>query len=256
MANTTIYTAARAAAAAAVLAASTVCFLVSGCGKPELPRLDANTLLEIEQLRTTNQDLRKRVRGLEEQVSTLQTLGDKRIENLYLVQRIRLGASTGGVGLDKDAGDDGVKATIEPIDQHGSILKAAGAAKVQVFDLALPEGSNLLAECVYDANTAAKNWIGGMFGGYYSFQCPWRAGPPIHNELTVRAEFTEYLTGKTYTAQKVIKVDLTPMNKNHPVIPPATAPATAPAAVAVVETTTQPAAAEPSTGPATAPEKP
>ena len=125
--------------------------------------------------------------------------------------------------LDKP-GDDGVKVTITPVDQAGSDLKAAGSGKVQVYDLAAPEGENLVAECSYDANTTAKDWVDSLFGSYYNFQCKWRSGPPAHSELTVRAAFTDYLTGKTFTAQKVIQVELPP--KDEPKTRPATAPAT------------------------------
>ena len=198
-------------------------FLSAGCDTIEPPRLDANTLLEIEQLRADNRELRGEVRELEGQVETLRQLGDKRLDLLYKVQRIKLGSVTGGVNLDGKCGDDGVKAAIAPVDQHGSVLKVAGAVKVQVFDLAEREGARLVAECERDANTAAAAWYGGVFGGYYGLSCPWRSGPPAHDELTVRAEFTEYLTGKTFTAQKVVKVDL-PAPPKEPETQPATKP--------------------------------
>jgi len=182
--------------------------LCVGCDKPEPPRLDANTLMDIEQLRTANQELRREVRDLRGEVKTLRQLGDKRMDLLYKVQRITLGSVTGGVDTDGKSGDDAVKVAVVPVDQYGSTLKVAGCMKVQIYDLAAPKGRNLLAECGCDVDSAAEKWSEGMFGSYYGLTCPLRGRPPAHAELTVRVEFTEYLTGKTFTTQKVIEIDL------------------------------------------------
>lgn len=197
--------------------------LPAGCEPPEPPRLDANTLLEIEQLRSANRDLRRDVRDLERQVETLTGLGDKRMERLYQVRRIRLGSITGGAEFDDVEGDDGVKVAVSPIDQHGSVIKAVGSVRVRVMDLAALEDRNIVAECEYDANATAERWFGGMFGGYYGFECNWPSGPPAREELTVRVEFTEYLSGKTFAEQKTIRIDL-PKPKTQPARRPKATP--------------------------------
>jgi hypothetical protein len=218
---------ATAAMAACVIPAA--CVMLIACTPQRPARLDANMLLEIEQLRTRNKELHKQLLQRDEQILALQNLGDKRLDRLYTVRRISLASGTGGASTDDKPGDDAVKVNVAPIDQYGSVLKAAGSVKVQVFDLAMPQAGNLLAECDYDPNVAAKNWSSGLFSSYYSFTLPLPAEPLAHSELTVRVEFTEYLTGKTFTAQQVIKVALPPKPATQPASRPTTRPGTQPA---------------------------
>lgn len=204
--------------------AMTACIMLAGCLSPtpaDGPK--ASELTEIETLRVQNARLREQLAQRDQQILTLQGLGEKRLEQLYTVKRIRLGKGTGGADTDAKPGDDVVEVVIEPIDQHGSVIKTAGRVKVQIFDLAAPKATNLLAETSHDPNTVTKHWVSGFMGGYFTFTCPLPA-PPDHSELTVRAEFVEYLTGKTFTAQKVVKFDLPP----RPTTQPTTAPSVRP----------------------------
>ncbi len=195
----------------------TACIMLAACVPPTPANgPTANELTEIETLRTEDARLREQLAQRDQQIITLQALGEKRLEQLYTIKRIRLGKSTGGANTDAKPGDDAVKVVIEPIDQHGSVIKTAGSVKVQVFDLAAPKAKNLLAESNHVPNTVTKHWVSGFMGGYFTFTCPLPATPD-HSELTVRAEFVEYLTGKTFTAQKVVKVDLPPPAETQPV---------------------------------------
>ena len=217
------------------------CVMLAACTPQRPVRLDANMLLEIEQLRTRNEELCKQLSQRDEQILALQNLGDKRLDRLYTVRRISLASGTGGASTDDKPGDEAVKVNVAPIDQYGSVLKAAGSVKVQVFDLAALQGKNLLAECDYDPNAAAKNWVSGLFSSYYAFTLPLPAEPPAHSELTVRVEFTEYLTGKTFTTQQVIKIALPPKAETQPASRPASAPTTQAASGPVIGPTSQPA---------------
>lgn len=207
----------------------TACIMLAACTPPKpAAGPTATTLTEIETLRVQDARLREQLRQRDQQILTLQALGEKRLAQLYTVKRIRIGASTGGANTDAKPGDDAIKVVVEPIDQHGSVLKAAGSVKVQVFDLAAPKATNLLAESCHDPNTVTDHWVSGFMGGYFTFTYPLPA-PPDHSELTVRIEFVEYLTGKTFTAQKVVKVDLPAEPSSQPTTRPATQPATVPA---------------------------
>ncbi len=240
---------ATAAMAACIVPAA--CVMLTACTPQRPVRLDANMLLENEQLRTINEELHKQLAQRDEQILTLQNLGDKRLDQLYTVRRISLASGTGGASTDDKPGDEAVKVNVAPIDQYGSVLKAAGSVKVQVFDLAATQAGNLLAECDYDPNAAAKNWVSGLFSSYYAFTLPLPAEPPAHSELTVRAEFTEYLTGKTFTTQQVIKVAPPPKPETQPAGGSASQPASQ-AATKPAQPTTSPAT-QPTSGPATKP---
>ena len=155
-----------------------------------------------------------------QQVEGLLALGDKRLEKLYLVQRLRLGSGTGGADLDGKPGDEGVKVFLEPIDQHGSVLKAPGAVTIQLYDLAAAAKENLLAEYRFDLDETAGHWHSGFLAYHYRFTCRWKAAPPKHDEVTVRVEFLDYLTGTKHTAQKLCKIE----RPTQPTTQPATKP--------------------------------
>ncbi|MGB2821663.1 MAG: hypothetical protein WBF17_11820, partial [Phycisphaerae bacterium] len=150
------------------------------------------------------------------QVENLLALGEKRLEKLYLVQRIRLGSATGGINLDEDPAHDGVKVFLEPIDQHGSVIKAPGEVTIQLYDLAAPEKENLLGEYRFGLDETAGHWSSGFLAYHYSFVCRWKSAPPGHEEVTVRVEFLDYLTGRKHTAQKLCKVALAPKPATQP----------------------------------------
>lgn len=197
-----------AAAASALLAA-----LAGGCKVMPLEAWEKH-VRELEGLRENsraltedNQKLRTQLADREKQIRTLQALGPKRLEKLYYVQSIRLGRYTSGVDLDDKPGDDAVKVLLEPMDQHADAIKAPGDALVQLYDLAEPPGKNLLGEYRWNVEQLAKTWAGGFLSYHYGLECPWKSTPPGHDEITVRVEFTEYLTGKKFTAQKVCKVN-------------------------------------------------
>ncbi len=162
-----------------------------------------------KQLRLVSQEkteLSQKLRKQDEQISTLLGLGDKRIENLSYVKTIRLGRFTGGVDTDKKTGDDAIKVFLKPIDQQGHVIKAAGEVKIQLFDLAAEPADNLIAQYNWDAEGISKQWYSGFGVSHYSFICPWKSTAPQHDEITVRVEFTEYLTGNKFDQQKVCTI--------------------------------------------------
>jgi hypothetical protein len=95
---------------------------------------------------------------------------------------------------------------LKPIDRDGHTLKAAGAVTVQLFDLSEGAARNLLERHDFSVAQAAGHWS-GFLASHYRFDCRWKAGPPTAKELTVRVTFTDYLTGRTFTAQKVVTID-------------------------------------------------
>ncbi len=171
---------------------------------------DDNTRLQEQLLRQ-----RRLVEDQRRQIRTLQGLGRKRLERLFHVSRIELGRYTGGVDLDGRPGHDGIRVYLLPKDQYGHTLKAAGDVKIQLFDLAEPAAGNLLATYEFTPDAIARNWHSGFATYHFRFDCPWKSAPPRHAEITVRVTFTDYLTGKPFTVQKLVKINP----------PPTTAPA-------------------------------
>jgi len=198
------------------------------CGCAPYPQIDpavAERDRAVEQARTLRLEveaLRGRLARSEKQVADLQALGADRLSKLNRVQRIRLGSHTGGIDLDGRPGDDAVRVFIEPIDQHGSVIKAAGSVTVRILDAAAERNRILLSEHRFDADRTAAGWSSGLLSTHYRFTCPWGADPPKRDSLTVHVAFLDHLTGKTFEAQKPCKIAL-------PAEPPTTAPASRPA---------------------------
>ncbi|NLF30754.1 MAG: hypothetical protein GX591_07690 [Planctomycetes bacterium] len=146
-------------------------------------------------------EMRLTVDAQAEQIRTLQGLPDRRLDRLFHVQRIRLGRYTGGVDTDGRPGHDAVKVYLDPIDQHGSVIKAAGDVTIDLFDL--PAGGVRLGSFTFGAGELADAWRSTPFGDRFIFTCPLGDARPSGSEVTVRVTFTEYLTGHTFTAQAV-----------------------------------------------------
>jgi hypothetical protein len=203
------------------LALLALLMMLGGCG-PTQAEFDQsrNEAVELRQqvaaVRVELEGLQNTINEQRQQVDTLMNLGDKRLELLYQVQRLQVGRYTGGVNTDNRPGDDAVKVMFSPIDQQGSELKAAGSLTVELYDLAAPADRNLVGKCSYSVQDMSRFWYSGFATYHYSVVCPFMS-PPRHEEITIRIAFTEYLTGKVFTAQTTAKVNLPPQ--------PATAPA-------------------------------
>jgi hypothetical protein len=239
----------------AALAVVLVSLLASGCGAidPTIPfrrqLIEANS--RIDHVEADNLELHAQLARQDEQVRTLQALGEgKRIEKLYTVKRIELGDRSGGVSLDEKTGDSGVKVYIEPIDQYGSSIKAPGEVTVELYDLAAPPAENLVATSRFGVEEVGKKWVNGFLTQQYVFECPWGSNPPRHNQLTIRVKFVDYLTGQSFAEQKVVTVTLRPTTQ------PATSSAPSPAATKGPGLTTLPSLPPTTTSAATEPMRP
>lgn len=191
----------------------------TGCGDPCEQKLQAlrDEVIEaedrIERLQEEKRQQSSSLQSQEKLIQRLRGLSDARMSNLFTVQSIELGDYTTGVNLDDTPGDDGVRVRMVPIDASGSPLKAAGSVKIQLYDLA-QEDEPLVGKCSFGVEGIGDYWS-SHFGTYhYRFECAF-SRLPAHEKITVRAEFTDYLTGTVHHAQKVITVDL-PADRTDP----------------------------------------
>ncbi|MCD6304187.1 MAG: hypothetical protein J7M21_04415, partial [Planctomycetes bacterium] len=195
-------------AVAALLAAGALA--MPGCRDGQVATDNADLIAAASRLRRRVDELEKTLARRDRQVANLQALGEKRLEKLYTVRRIALGRATGAVDIDGNTGDDAVKVYLEPIDQYGSVIKAAGEVTIQLYDLAAKPGENLLAQYHYDVEATAGAWRSGFVAYYYVFTCPWKDRRPSRGEVTVRVVFLDYLTGREFSRQTVCTVHLPP----------------------------------------------
>jgi hypothetical protein len=152
-------------------------------------------------------ELENRVAQQSEQITTLQGLGEARMDDLYYVDSVTLGKFTGGWDFDGDDIEDGVRVFIVPQDQYDSLLKSAGSVKVQLYDLNADPSEVLLAERTWTPAEMTDAWASGFMGSHFSLDCPWTQATPTGSDVTVRVEFVDSLTGKTFRAQKLCAIN-------------------------------------------------
>ena len=187
-------------------------FLV-GCETPDSP-----TKTLSEQIETLKQDKSRLTRQIEQsksknkdlqqQINTLHNLtGEIELEKLYDVQRLKI---TKHSNLhDKDKDKEGKKETliiyIQPIDQDGDIVKAAGSVDVQLLDLN-KEQPQLLGRWHVGPVELRKLWFNALMMTNYRLTFDVSGKVQTFEEpLTVNVTFTDYLTGRVLKEQKVIK---------------------------------------------------
>ncbi len=188
--------------------------MLAGCKAPHREAAQENVELagsraQTERLQDQTAHLQARIDELEGQVKTLQELGDKRLSLIFHPYRIEVSSKSAGLREANVTFDSGVRVYVRPVDEQGSTLKAAGAVKIELFDLASSAGEQNLGTCNYPVEQIAKYWLDSGFVNQYMFECRWQR-PPAHNEVTARVVFTDYITGRSFTEQRVIKVAPSP----------------------------------------------
>ena len=192
---------------------SVALLLLPGCKAPS----KANIALrkQNQELRAHVADLERRhgadaaqIHALEARGATSPTLPQERLAKLFTVHGLEFGKLT---GVDEDEGV--LKIYVVPTDDSGQKLKAAGSFVVAAFDLA-NDPHSLIARREFSVDEARRMWFGQALLYEYVLPIPWNS-PPQHPEVTIKVSFTDALTGRTFTGQKVITYR------------PTTAPATA-----------------------------
>jgi hypothetical protein len=158
---------------------------------------------QLEQTKTENDQLKKQAESL------LNLPGDKRADAIYHLKSIKIGRFTNFYDEDKTPGAMGKKnlvVYVEPIDETGDAIKASGAIDVQLWDLNKKENEARLAQWRVEPNEIKTRWQSGMLSSCYrlSFDA---AGivDKFDKPLTVKVNFTDYLSGATFTEQFIIR---------------------------------------------------
>ncbi len=154
---------------------------------------------QLKQSRTEAEQLKKRVQ-------VLSGLAEDKLENLYDLQKIKLTRYTGFYDKDKDGKKEKLIVYIQPIDEYDDIVKATGAVDVQLWDLNKENGQALLGEWHVKPNELKKLWFATIL--IINYRLTFDVADKIDNleeALTVKVTFTDYLSGKVFKEQKVIK---------------------------------------------------
>ena len=184
---------------------------VAGCGTADKQAL---LVEQVEQLTEQKKQLTRQIEQsnseseqLRKQLQVLSGLPKEvKLENLYQLQRIKIGGYTGFYDKDEDGKKEKLIVYIQPMDEEGDKVKAAGAVDVQLWDLNKADGEALLGQWHVSPGELKKVWFATLITSNYRLM--FDAGDTIKDPkepLTVKVTFTDYLTGRVFKEQKVIK---------------------------------------------------
>lgn len=190
--------------------------LLAGCGigsqrkspaemkTRDLEQQKATVNTELEQCRIENHQLA-------EQIQALSALPKEGRENLYELRSVRIAKFTNWYDKDEDGKREKLIVYFQPIDEVGDIVKAAGGVAVQLWNLNDPNSQALLGQWHVQATELRKLWYASLVMSTYrlTFDAPAAPAQDLTalqaQPLTVRVTFTDYLTGKIFHDQHVIK---------------------------------------------------
>jgi len=202
----------------AILSVATLWMAAAGCSPDPLTpdeRLQ-RALHENRNLRLERQELVRRIAELGGgQTSMTPREGVDRLdghaavtEDPFRAVAIDLGRVTGGMDTDGRPGDEGIRVVMAPKDRYNDTVKRAGAVEIEVFDLAMADGSRQLGRWTFTVDQAGREWVGGFGAGSYSFELTWPDGRrPQHADLTVAVRFIT-LDDRVLSAQRAVRVQL------------------------------------------------
>lgn len=186
-------------------------FLVAGCASPKEKEL---LTAQIRQLTQENTQLQKQVeqcdsenKELKDQIQALSELPENvRLENLNRLEKITIGRYTGFFDKNDDGKKEKLIVYIHPTDEQGNAIKAAGAVEVQLWDLNKTNGQAMLGQWKIEPDELKKLWFETLVSIYY--RLTFDVADVVENlkePPTVKVTFTDYLTGRVFNEQKVIK---------------------------------------------------
>ena len=157
---------------------------------------------QLEQFESDNKQLKQQVRVLSDLPP------DAGVENLYQLQKIKITRYTGFYDKDKNGKKEKLIVYIQPIDEEGDIVKATGAVDIQLWNLNRPSSEALLGQWRVEPDELKKNWFATLvIINYRLIFDVTDIIQGVKEPLTVRVTFTDYLSGKVFKEQKVVKPD-------------------------------------------------
>ncbi|MHC4103362.1 MAG: hypothetical protein ACYSR9_00370 [Planctomycetota bacterium] len=198
------------AVAAMLLCLCALIHFVAGCESTATPK---NSLAK--QVKTLTQDKREMMRQIEKlesenkdhqkQINTLHSLPDDvKIKDIYEVQSIRITKYTNLFDKDKDGKRETLIVYIQPVDQEGDIIKVPADVHIQLLDL--DKDPVVLGKWHITPDQLRKLWFNALMKTHYRLTFDVADKLDSYEEpLTVMVTFTDYLTGREFNEQKLIK---------------------------------------------------
>lgn len=187
--------------------------LITGCDSANR-EIELNE--ELDELRIENRQLNNRMERRKEQIAQLKkqikTLSDihseEDLEKIYDISDVKIGSYTDLYDKDKDGVKEKLIVYIQPTDIQGDTVKAPAKVQIQLWDLQKSSDQAKLKQWDIPAEKLSENWFSSfMLAGYRLKFDVSKIVEEFDHPLTVKVEFTDCITGKTFNQQKVIKPD-------------------------------------------------
>jgi hypothetical protein len=181
--------------------------IVAGCQSSN-PAKEVKTLkLENAELKSQIEQSKSEAEQLKSQVQVLSELPPGvRIKDLYDLQRIKITRYTNLYDKDKGGKKEKLIVYIQPIDAQGDIVKATGSVDVELWDLDKPEDQAKVGAWHVTPDELKELWCATLIT--INYRLPFDVTGKItgrEKELVVKVTFTDYVSGKVFKEQKVIK---------------------------------------------------
>lgn len=143
---------------------------------------------------------------LKQQVETLMGL-DKQVRTAALstLNGIEITNRSGLYPNQETKKKDRLVVYLKPIDDMGDVVKAAGEVQVELWNLNAKPENAMLGQWKLSPEELKKKWVSSLMSTQYKLEfdvAPMLKGN--EKELTVKVQFTDYLTGKIFKGQAVI----------------------------------------------------
>jgi len=193
-----------------IITTAAALLIITGCEQPQ-KTTQWDKLTELERERT---DLKQEVKHLQqenkqlkEQFASLAKLEhDIRVELLANLDNVEIDKRSGFFDKNRDGKEETLIVYLKPFDDSGDVIKAAGDVNIQLWDLSKKSDDALLGEWNIAPKELKDLWMGMVMTNYYrlSFRIP-ELLDGNRKDLTIKVKFTDYLTGKVFRKQKVVK---------------------------------------------------
>jgi len=188
---------------------SVFCLFAAGCG-------DSGKLTPAEQIRALKRENRQfqnqlqqaesQNQQLKKQVQVISGLPEDKFESLYDLKKIKLTRYTNLYDKDKDGRKEKLIVYVQPVDVEDDKVKAGGAVDVQLWDLSKEGDKSLLGQWHVKPDELKKLWFDTFLTANYRLAFDVNdIVKSFDKPLTVKVTFTDYVSGKVFEEQKVIK---------------------------------------------------
>ncbi len=193
----------------------TITIILAGCLLTIAAGCEGNKLeKEIQTLRQEKTELESQLKQskseakqLKNQVRVLSNLpADVRLEDLYNLQKIKITRYTNLYDKNDDGKKEKLLVYIQPIDEERDIVKATGAADVELWNLDNEDGQAQLGKWHVSPDQLKKLWFATLIT--INYRLSFDVGDKVSGEekaLVVKVTFTDYVSGKVFKEQKIIK---------------------------------------------------